>query len=76
MLQNILKYWTLNENLIVNDFDRPYIVIVFASSHLLMDTASDSLLRSISILSHHVLSLVNVFTFYLESFEKNKQWVC
>ena len=32
MLQNdILEYWKLNENLIINDFEKPYIVIVFAS---------------------------------------------
>ena len=39
MLQNILEYWKLKESLIVNYFDKPYIVIVFASGHLLMDTA-------------------------------------
>ena len=45
MLQNISEYWKLNENLIVNDFDISYIVIVFASRHLLMDTTRDSLVR-------------------------------
>ena len=49
MLQYISEYWKLNGNLIVNDFDKPYIVI---------DTAGDSRFRSISILSHLVLSFV------------------
>ena len=34
MLKNILKYWKLNENFIVNvqnDLDKPYVVTVFAS---------------------------------------------
>ena len=31
MLQNISEYRKLDENLIVNDFDKPYIVLVFAS---------------------------------------------
>ena len=31
MLGNISKYCKLNENMILNDFDEPYIVIVFAS---------------------------------------------
>ena len=30
MLQNISEYWKLHENLIVNDFDKSYIVLVFA----------------------------------------------
>ena len=30
MLQNISEYWNLDESLIVNDFDKPYIVLVFA----------------------------------------------
>ena len=67
MLQYISKYRKLNENLIVNDFGKPYIVI---------DTACDSRFRSISILFHLVLSLVvvgvMVFTFYLASFEKKQ----
>ena len=43
MLQNISECWKLNKNLILNDFDKSYIMIVFASWHLLMDAASDSL---------------------------------
>ena len=66
MLQNISEYCKLDENLIINNFDQPYIVIVFSSLHLLMDTASDSRLRSISILSHLVLSLIGDW----QSFEK------
>ena len=32
-----------HKNLILNDFDKSYIMIVYASWYLLMDTASDSL---------------------------------
>ena len=69
--RNVTEYWKLDENLIVNDFGKPYIAIAFGSWHLLMNTASDSLLWSVSILSHLVLSLVgghSVFTFSLASF--------
>ena len=31
MLQNISEYWKLDENVIVNDFDKPYIILVLAS---------------------------------------------
>ena len=31
MLKNISEHWKLDENLIVNDFDKPYLVLVFAS---------------------------------------------
>ena len=31
MLQNISEYWKLDKDLIVNDFDKPYIILVFAS---------------------------------------------
>ena len=53
------KYWKLNENLILNiwnDFDKPYIVIAIASWHLLIDTASDSFLRSISVIKLFIVS--------------------
>ena len=30
-LQHISKIWKLHKNLIVNDFDKPYVVVVFAS---------------------------------------------
>ena len=64
MLQKNFRIFetTVDENFIVNDFDKPYIAIVFSSLHL-MDTASNSLIRSMSILSHLVLSLFSVFTF-------------
>ena len=30
-LQHISKIWKLHKNLIVNDFDKPYVAMVFAS---------------------------------------------
>ena len=46
---SIPDYWKLTANLIVNDIDKPYIVVVFASWHL-METGSDSILRYVLIL--------------------------
>ena len=49
----------------MNDFDKPYIAIEFASRHFIMDTISNSLL------SHLVLSLLHALNFFhLESFQK------
>ena len=31
VLQYVSDYWKLNENLIVNDFDKPYFALVFSS---------------------------------------------
>ena len=50
MLQNeYFKILKTNRNLFVNDFDKPYIAIVFASWHLQVNTGSDLLLGSITI---------------------------
>ena len=40
----------------MNDFDKPFIPIEFASWHLLMETVSNSLLGFISIISYLALS--------------------
>ena len=32
MLQNISEYWKLDESLIVNDFDKPYILLLLFAS--------------------------------------------
>ena len=55
---SISEYGFLNGYLIVNDFDKPYIAIEFASWHFVMDTISNSLL------SHLVLSLIHVLKFF------------
>ena len=75
MLQSISEYWKLDENLIVNDFDKPYIVLVFASLHL-MDTTSGSILRSISILSHLVLLFFGRWCIHFDILGKNQQLQC
>ena len=42
MLQNeYFRILKTNRNLIVNDFDKPYIAIVFASWHLQVNTGGD-----------------------------------
>ena len=68
----ISDYRKLNENLIVNDLENSYIVIVFASLHRLTDTASFlGRYQFFSILfCHWLVVAVIVFTFYLASFEK------
>ena len=52
MLQNnILECWKQTcGNMIVSHFDKPYIPMVFSSSHFLMVKASDSRLGSILVL--------------------------
>ena len=73
MLQNILECCKRNcGNMIVNHFDKPYIAMVFSSSHFLMDTASDSRLGSILVLPILFNELTGVLysLFHLMSFEK------
>ena len=49
MLQNeYFRILKTNRNLSVNDFDKPYIAIVSASSHLQVNTGSDLFLGSIT----------------------------
>ena len=49
MLQNeYFRILKTNKNLIVNDFDKPYIAIVFASWHLQVNTGSDIFLGAIT----------------------------
>ena len=69
MLQNILEYWKLGENLIVNDFDKPYIVLVLASWHL-MDTASGLILGRYQLFFIFFCHLLLVGVFTLTSFKK------
>ena len=63
MLQNeYFRILKTNRNLIVNDFDKPYIAIVFASWHLQVNTAISWLHNHV--IFYLVLSLVGASIFF------------
>ena len=56
--------------MIVNDFDKPYIAMVFSSCHFLIDTASDSRLGSTALLPVLFNDRLVYSLFHLTSFDE------